>query len=163
MCCCTGCAWGCAYHVVSCHLSYISVCASLYCGPVPNGSAHLVLILSQSHRAQGAYRGMIERWGLSRLRNCRFGGNSAGTLVAVAAATGRGWEYLENIYHDLARKASQDGVVGKMTKCTCRSGRTLASRWANANPARLMASAASHVLSSVCCMCLLSFSHGRAL
>ena len=64
----------------------------------------------------GAYRGMIERWGLERLAGCRFGGNSAGVLVAAAAAAGMPWEFVEEIYLEPARQASEDGVLGKMTK-----------------------------------------------
>lgn len=64
----------------------------------------------------GAYRGMIERWGLERLRHCKFGGNSAGVLIAVAAAVGIPWKTIEDIYLELARQAVNVGVVGKMSR-----------------------------------------------
>ena len=63
----------------------------------------------------GAYRGMIERWGLAQLSRCSFGGNSAGSLMALAAATGASWELLEETYLELAHSAKEKGVMLKMS------------------------------------------------
>ena len=63
----------------------------------------------------GAYRGMVERWGMERLAKCRFGGNSAGVLIAISAAQGLPWQLCEKVYLELADKAVEQGVVGKMT------------------------------------------------
>jgi hypothetical protein len=58
---------------------------------------------------------MVERWGAERLAQCKFGGNSAGALIAVAAAKGMPWEQLERVYLRLAGSAAQNGVIGKMS------------------------------------------------
>lgn len=63
----------------------------------------------------GAYHGMVERWGVEKLACCKFGGNSAGCIMAVAAVTGASWELLEETYLQLAQQAKMDGVVGKMS------------------------------------------------
>ena len=63
----------------------------------------------------GAYRGMVERWGLEQLAKCRWGGNSAGSIMAVAGAVGASWQELEDTYLELARQAQRSGVVGKMS------------------------------------------------
>ena len=63
----------------------------------------------------GAYRGMVERWGLESLAACKFGGNSAGSIMAVAGAVGASWELLEATYLELARQAKDCGVMFKMS------------------------------------------------
>ena len=64
----------------------------------------------------GAYRGMLERWGLQRLAACKFGGNSAGVIFALGAAIGVDWQFLEETYLELARCAAHRGVIGKMSE-----------------------------------------------
>ncbi|KAL1510117.1 hypothetical protein AB1Y20_006449 [Prymnesium parvum] len=64
----------------------------------------------------GAYRAMIERWGLAALRSCSFGGNSAGVLIALCAAQGLAWEVAEALYLELVDRAVAGGVVGKMSR-----------------------------------------------
>ena len=64
----------------------------------------------------GAYRGLVERWGLTQLKACKFGGNSAGSIMALAGAVGASWELLEETYLELAESAADRGVMFKMSE-----------------------------------------------
>lgn len=63
----------------------------------------------------GAYKAMVKKWGYKKLKKCKFGGNSAGGLIALGIALGIKWERLEKIYLDLAKIAIEKGVIGKMS------------------------------------------------
>lgn len=63
----------------------------------------------------GAYKAMVEKWGYKKLKKCKFGGVSAGGIIALGITLGIKWEKMEKIYLDMAKIAIKKGVMGKMS------------------------------------------------
>lgn len=63
----------------------------------------------------GAYAGLRERFGASRLSQAQWGGVSSGALAALSCALGMSPEASRSFYDELAAMARAYGVFGKMS------------------------------------------------
>ena len=63
----------------------------------------------------GVLKSMREKYGYDKVSKCKFGGISAGSLIALGAILNISDLKLEQIYLNLTRKAIKNGVMGKMS------------------------------------------------
>ena len=64
----------------------------------------------------GAFKAIQEKWSKDELIMCKFGGISAGSIIALGAALNISSDVLEEIYLELSDSAERYGVFGKMSR-----------------------------------------------